>query len=57
MNALTSDTTMATGMARGLIIPKVNHTIQFTENSDTVTLGMTGFKRGANHRNGSVKMS
>ena len=48
---------MATGIARGLTIPKVNQIIQFTENSDTETLGMTGFKRGAKYRNGSVKAS
>ena len=57
MKALTNDTTMATGMARGLIIPKVNQIIQFTENSDTATLGMTGFNRGAKYRNGSVRTS
>ena len=47
MKALTNDTTMATGMARGLIIPKVNQIIQFTENSDIATLGITGCNRGA----------
>ena len=57
MKALTNDTTMATGMARGLIIPKVNQIIQFTENSDTATLGITGCKRGAKNRKGNVKPS